>query len=198
MYGELKNKILQLRGEGKTYDEIQSTLKCSKGTIAYYCGVGQKLKTENRRKKLRAKHPYISKCHTFLYSRQRYGRTNSKYIKTIQRIIYEKIHEFCDGDNMFTYDDVINKFGQNPKCYITGEEIDISKSRSYAFDYIIPKSRGGDNSIDNLGICTTTANQAKHTMTPDELYFFCKKVLEHQGYNVSKVGPEGNDPSTAI
>ena len=49
----MKEKILQLRSEGKTYDQIKKELGCSKGTIAYHCGEGQKEKNYNRTKKLR-------------------------------------------------------------------------------------------------------------------------------------------------
>ncbi len=33
----MKEKILKLRGEGKTYNEIKKILNCSKGTISYHC-----------------------------------------------------------------------------------------------------------------------------------------------------------------
>jgi predicted transcriptional regulator len=47
---ELKDNIIALREQGKTYTEIQAELGCSKGTIAYYLGPGQKQKTLDRRK----------------------------------------------------------------------------------------------------------------------------------------------------
>ncbi len=53
----MKENILKLRFEGKSYNEIQKILSCSKGTISYYCGKGQKEKSKNnlksRRRKLR-------------------------------------------------------------------------------------------------------------------------------------------------
>ena len=49
----MKDKILKLRDEGKTYNEIKEILGCSKGTISYYCGDGQKEKSKIRRKKRR-------------------------------------------------------------------------------------------------------------------------------------------------
>lgn len=33
----LKNKIISLRNNGKTYDEIKDELNCSKATISYHC-----------------------------------------------------------------------------------------------------------------------------------------------------------------
>ncbi len=40
----MKEKIIQLREQGKTYNEIKNELGCSKGTISYHCGEGQKEK----------------------------------------------------------------------------------------------------------------------------------------------------------
>lgn len=47
----MKEKILKLRKEGKTYDEIKEILKCSKGTISYHCGENQKEKARIRKNK---------------------------------------------------------------------------------------------------------------------------------------------------
>jgi transposase len=48
-----KNKIIQLYKEGKSYREIQGILGCSKGTIAYHLGPGQKDKTRERTNRAR-------------------------------------------------------------------------------------------------------------------------------------------------
>ena len=45
---ELKEQILKLKSEGKSYRQIQKILGCSKGTIAYHLGDGQKQKTVKR------------------------------------------------------------------------------------------------------------------------------------------------------
>lgn len=45
---ELSNKIEELRNAGKTYSEISKELSCSKGTISYHVGVGQKEKHRER------------------------------------------------------------------------------------------------------------------------------------------------------
>ena len=47
----MKDKILKLRSEGKSYMEIMKELGCSSSTVSYHCGEGQKEKTSNRQKK---------------------------------------------------------------------------------------------------------------------------------------------------
>jgi DNA-binding CsgD family transcriptional regulator len=41
----VKEKILELKKEGKSYRQIQKILNCSKGTISYHLGENQKEKT---------------------------------------------------------------------------------------------------------------------------------------------------------
>jgi len=50
----MKNKILKLRKKGLSYNTIVKKLGCSKGTVAYHCGAGQKEKTLRRSLKNRA------------------------------------------------------------------------------------------------------------------------------------------------
>lgn len=44
----MKDIILSLRAEGKSYNQIQSVLGCSKSTISFHCGDGQKEKSQKR------------------------------------------------------------------------------------------------------------------------------------------------------
>lgn len=53
-----KEDILRLRAEGKTYRQIQKELGCSKSTIAYHCGEGQKTKTRERTQRIRRQTAY--------------------------------------------------------------------------------------------------------------------------------------------
>jgi DNA-binding CsgD family transcriptional regulator len=48
-----KHKIIQLRKEGKTYNQIQKEIGCSKGTISYHLGHNQKQKNKERSQKRR-------------------------------------------------------------------------------------------------------------------------------------------------
>ncbi len=54
-YGILKLAILDLRGKFFSYKRIQKELGCSKGTIAYHLGKGQKEKNRLRNVKRRNK-----------------------------------------------------------------------------------------------------------------------------------------------
>lgn len=55
MQQTMKEQILALKAEGLSYTEIQNKLGCSKGTIAYHVGIGQKNKTCKRKKDSRNK-----------------------------------------------------------------------------------------------------------------------------------------------
>lgn len=46
----MKARILELHALGASYRQIQAQLGCSKGTIAYHLGVGQKLKATKRQR----------------------------------------------------------------------------------------------------------------------------------------------------
>lgn len=52
---KLHEDILKLRIDGKTYNQIQLELGCSKGTISYYLGKNQKDKTRERSQSRREK-----------------------------------------------------------------------------------------------------------------------------------------------
>jgi len=179
----MKEKILKLRDEGKTYNEIKEILGCSKGTISYHCGEGQKEKTTKRRKR-RRENVALDKLDRF------------KYAKKPRRNVCEQVRGFNkveigeNGRNInkeikqtFNIDDVLEKFGENTICYLSGEKINLYE-KTYNFDHIIPVSRGGDNSLENLGITHEIVNYMKGNLMPDELLYWCKKILEHNGYKV--------------
>lgn len=174
-----KEQILKLRDEGKTYDEIKEILGCAKSTISYHCGEGQQ--------KRRNKHPYVRKLDKFK-DKTKTRQYKNQSIKN-DLLIYSKLYKF-GGENMnsmsFDFNDVVNKFGNEPRCYLTGKVININEPRTYQFDHKIPRAQGGENTLDNLGICTKEANFAKRDMTPQQFIELCKSVLEYQGYNVTK------------
>jgi 5-methylcytosine-specific restriction endonuclease McrA len=186
----MKEKILELKTQGKSYNEIAKILKCSKGTIAYHCGDGQKEKTDIRRKK-RLENIIIGKTNNFKYS------PNVDLTVKPNKNLVEAVRKFQKRDNKvkglvnkniettFVWGDVINKFGINTKCYLSGEPINLYQN-DYNFDHIIPTTRGGQNLFSNLGILHETVNMMKGDLTPDELISWCVKILKYNGYKIEK------------
>ncbi len=91
-------------------------------------------------------------------------------------------------NTVFTSQDVLEKFGDTPRCYLSGRKIDLSVTGSYHLDHIHPRSKGGDNSLENLGLAEKHANLAKSNLSVDELLLLCEDILRHNGYTVSKSG----------
>lgn len=190
----MKEQILKLRSEGKSYGEIVKLLSCKKSMVQYHCGLNQKENNLKRQRKNKQNwHPYRKKLYNFYLDKRIKKKTKTYSKLTLTKILRRKINNFYEykkGDymdsNYIKIEDIINKFGENPKCYLTGQPIDINKPRTYEFDHIVPKSKGGTNTIDNLGICIKNANRAKAHMTPDEFIQLCKNVVEHQGYKLIK------------
>lgn len=61
----MRDKIIDYRQQGMTYREIREQLGCSKGTISYHLGIGQKEKTRKRSQHYRASvREYIQKAKT--------------------------------------------------------------------------------------------------------------------------------------
>lgn len=79
-----------------------------------------------------------------------------------------------------TYRDVLAKFGTNPRCYLTGTAIDLSRGETYEIDHIVPLSKGGTSDLCNAGLSTKMVNRAKAQMCLDEFYQLCELVLAHR------------------
>lgn len=198
----LKENIQILHNRGFSYNKISIIIGCAKGTICYHLNSSQKEKTNNRAKKYKKnRHPLIKRIETF-HVRVR-GNTKKVPLKkwSWECTLKSKIYAFFNRDRKkilrgtmektyfkltFNIKDVFAKFGQITQCYLTGEIIDLSKPETYQLDHKIPWCKGGNATLDNLGICTPIANQAKNAMTPDELIEFCKKVLTHHGYEINE------------
>ena len=171
-----RDRILELRSEGKSYSEIQNETGASKATISYHCGDEQKNKNKIRGDRNKKKHPYIRKYYQFI-DKSRCGR-----IKNVPKYQYK----MWVAEAGFTWHDVISKFGESPDCYLCGERIDIHKTSEYCFDHIKPFAKGGACDLKNLGIACKFCNQSKSELNPEEYYSHCKKVLKQQGYKISK------------
>lgn len=179
----MKDKILKLRNEGKTYNEIVKIIGCSKSTVSYYCGDNQKEKSKNRIKK-RRENILIRKSEVFNYrKKERYKKESLRKFQKRDNDFKNKID--IDIKQTFKWTDIIEKFGENTYCYLSGEKLNLYENE-YNLDHIIPTSKNGDNSINNLGITHKYVNKMKSDLSVEELIIWCEKILKFNGYTVYK------------
>lgn len=187
----LQKQIIELRKQNKSFNEIAKLLNCSKSTVSHT--LRKKTKEKNKQKNLIYSKSWKSKL---IKCSSNFCKESYHYIKQINKDWKEKLRtstskfKLKKGENMkhFGYKDVLNKYNNQTKiqCYLTGDWIDLTKD-DFAFDHIVPVSKGGACDLDNLGITTYIANQSKSNMTVEEYIELCKKVLIHHGYKVEKL-----------
>lgn len=180
---ELSERILALRAEGKSYRQIEAELGCAKSTVAYYCSEEQRKKAKARVVNLRASNGLVRKVEVF----KRPTKVSNAHpgTSTAGKKTYTKVSRFQGhvpvSEQEFSFQDVVDKHGDSPVCYLTGDPVDYNDPSSYHFDHIVPRSRGGENTLSNLGLATKQANQMKGDMSLEEFLDACEKVLRHHG-----------------
>lgn len=136
-------------------------------------------------------HIFAKKIENFRGNRDNY-KNKPKYIpvaskeKDINTILKNKIIRFHRDKKEWKYPpmtfkvkDLLQKIGDNPVCYLTGRKIDLLDGKSYHLDHIIPKNKGGVNTLDNCNIACKDANQAKGNLLYSEFILLCEEVLNH-------------------
>lgn len=186
----MKEQILKLRQEGKSYKEIQEIIGCSKSTISYHCNIQSKINSNKRARNYRKQ----GRCLTSILSQKRSGITDNRENKRISRArlrnhvpkpISYKRHEIKRKNNIsWKSKDLLAKIGDNPVCYLTGDSIDLNNGYSYHLDHVVSRYDGGTDELENINIATREANLAKSNLSLDDFLKLCKKVLIHNGYNV--------------
>jgi 5-methylcytosine-specific restriction endonuclease McrA len=186
MLKKLKEKIIELKLKGLSYNQIQKKLNCSKGSISYHCGVGQKEKSKIRVKKYRNQNKNIlkKKIEGFHYRKNKENKEIQYKNKKIKEILKSRIMRFSRMENgkynkLFNEGQLLEKIGNEPKCYLTGRVIDLENPRSYNLDHIVPRTKGGDNSLENCGLACREANQAKHNLLLEDFIKLCKEVVQN-------------------
>ncbi|MHA2341934.1 MAG: HNH endonuclease domain-containing protein [Candidatus Hodarchaeales archaeon] len=78
-----------------------------------------------------------------------------------------------------------NKFEQqNAKCFYSEKMLILGDNASV--EHVLPRSRGGDNNIDNLVWVDKNINFMKHNLTHAEFIGFCKFIINKFGEDNGK------------
>jgi 5-methylcytosine-specific restriction endonuclease McrA len=72
---------------------------------------------------------------------------------------------------------------QRGRCALTGNRLD----RTAQLDHILPKARGGGDTVANLRWVTLKVNLAKRDMTDAEFAVLCESVMRWIGERIAKV-----------
>ena len=83
-------------------------------------------------------------------------------------------------------DRAISKILSTTECYLTGRPINVLNREEWSLDHKHPRSRGGTNSIHNMGVAASLVNRSKQNMTVQEFIDMCHDVLKNNGYVVYK------------
>ena len=167
-----KEKILELRAKGYTYSQIAKEVGCDKGLIAYHCGKGVKEKYRERQRVRRAKRK--EDLHVCLSIKA------SSFKDRVRE--FRRRKDIQAGDLTLVEAKEVIKL-QKGKCYLTGLELTPS---NLSFDHIVPYSKKGTNTKENLGIVVWDVNYMKGKLSLEELLFYCEKILKNFKYKVSR------------
>lgn len=179
----MKEKILQIKEQHPDwgYKAIAKIVGCAPNTVKYYLHPTAKENSRKRVSRYRKINPLCARITHFSEIREKkknFDKTNNG-VTTYRR---------QKRKSLFTTSELLAKLGEYPICYLTGKSIDLDNLSSYELDHIIPVSKGGDNSLENVGICIPDANVAKGNLLIQEFLELCKKILEHHNYRVEKTG----------
>lgn len=188
---ELGQEIIKLRKQGLTYTEIAKKIRCSKSTVSYHCKQTSREKTKIRCEKNEALCPWkykfmdrVSNFRNRIYDNTPYYKCenwNKKFRTSVSK--FKNRGQIMEN---YTYHDALKHLGGTQlKCYLTGTPINILED-DYQLDHILPVSKGGTNELTNMAIACVAANQMKGGLTNEELFYWCQKILEYNGYTVTK------------
>jgi len=186
----LNKKIIALRQKQYSFSQIAKLLNCSKSTVSYALRKKTRLKVRKKTYDLpKCERLHRKKVYRFQNPRPIANNNKAWYLNQSPRQISKSISgkaSTFQRPMTFNYKDVQAKFGDHFPCALTGRPIDFNKPNTYEYDHILPVSRGGENTIDNLQIVCPEANRAKGMMTDQEFIDLCKEVVIHAGHRIYK------------
>lgn len=189
---EIGKQIIELRKQGLSYENIAKQVGCCKSTVSYHCKNQTRVKTSEKRERQRNEEPwkfYFSRRVSVFRTRKKRSVAGYTMCKNWRKKFSGAVLRFKKRNDMIENYDYLEALehvgGVNTHCYLTGLPINIKKD-DYQLDHILPVSKGGTNELSNMAIATIEANQMKGGLTNEELFYWCQKILEHNGYTVIK------------
>lgn len=153
-------KMKKLKADGKSFTEIAAEMNCSVDTVKYHLIKNRKGQILKQCEKDKFKYCLALKRRQFL------GRKK--------------------GVHRFSLEELKSKIGNDPRCYLTNESIDLSRPDTYSLDHKLSIARGGGSELENAELIKLDVNLAKHTKTVEEFLDLCRRVLINNGYDVTK------------
>lgn len=186
----LNKQIIALRKKGLPFSKIAKQLKCSKSTVSYALRKKTRIKSKQKQDKLpKHKKTIINKIYTFKNTPTPKQNKKLWYInktpRQISKAISNKASTF-QRSMTFNYKDVYRKYGDHFPCALTGRPLNFKDPDTYEYDHILPTSRGGENTLDNMQIVCPEVNRAKQNLTDQEFIDLCKEVVIHAGHKIYK------------
>lgn len=102
----------------------------------------------------------------------------SKIRKAIGRRLLRDRKQLPRNTKRIKIDDALDKFGPAPICYLTGLPLDYNDLASFQLDHVVPLSKGGLHTLENLECVSTRANQMKGNMALGEFVGICQLVVD--------------------
>jgi|TARA_R100000482_G_C5113305_1_gene141682 5-methylcytosine-specific restriction endonuclease McrA len=186
----LNKQIIALRKKGLPFSKIAKQLKCSISTVSYALRKKTRIKSKQKQDKL-PKHKKTITNKIYSFKNTPTPKQNKKlwYInktpRQISKAISTKASTF-QRSMTFNYKDVYRKYGDHFPCALTGRPLNFKDPDTYEYDHILPTSRGGENTLDNMQIVCPEVNRAKQNLTDQEFIDLCKEVVIHAGHKIYK------------
>jgi len=193
--------IKQMRAQGASYNDLAKHFKCSKGTLSYRYGKGQKEKTLRRLRKQRNKFGgrFIKKVQSFNNFHTVVGTMPAEKPRNeFGRLFYSKVHKFKQDkngiidqggmkmsvflkeakDHLWPKENNENRKHYLTTCKITGiKNIDLDANSGNEnegqLNHILPKSQGGMAEVENMEPVIWWANDLQGKMLKKD---FLKRI----------------------
>lgn len=108
----------------------------------------------NRNRNFREKHPFKELCRSTNSNSKKRGRT--------ERITYMDLYKLAKK--------------QKCRCALTGDKLCRD---NISVDHIIPISKGGNNTIENIRLICFDVNIIKNSLLDSDFFTICKKIVNY-------------------